>query len=232
MPESFYERTGSLVSPGDIFESLPYIRVPKPLRVARKPAYTLPKGFLNKVKGEIREIFEVGKQTTNPPMNFLPPGEEILVNAKIASAIFLTWGSEVEDDQRRGSLHKRDWLIAPVFPLADLKGIKVPETDIFMVDAIRGGTSPRFFPLDVLPGTTEEPYVDFRKICALSANHFEDALREWRLSGKALNDLYHHLIWFFTRKKIFFEPVKCSNCGELVDLGIVFEGQPVEPDKA
>jgi hypothetical protein len=231
MPESFYEKPGSLLSPGDIFKSLPYIRVQKPLKIARKPSLTLPKGFQGRIKGELREIFEAGQQTISPPINFLPPGEEVLVNAKIARAIFLTWGSEVEDDQRRGSLHKRDWLIAPVFPLADLKDIKVPQTEIFMVDAIREGKSPRFFPLEGLPGTQEELYVDFRKICTLSANYFDNGSREWRLAHKALNDFYHHLIWFFTRKRIFFEPLKCSNCGEFVDLEIIFEGQPIEPEK-
>src|SRR5208282_2902154 len=172
MTEAFYENSGSLLSPGDLFNSLPYVRVHHPLAVARKPAYTLPKSFVNKLTGELREIFEVGKHEPHPPFHFKPPGEEILVGAKTAGAIFLTWGSEVEDDQRRGSLHKKDWLIAPIFPMSDLIGIKVPETDILMSDAIRSGTSPRFFPLLPLPGTENELYVDFRKIGALSAKHF------------------------------------------------------------
>jgi hypothetical protein len=230
MPDFFYEKPGSLLSPGDIYRNLPYIRVMRPLRVARKPSQTLPKGFQGRVKGELREIFEAGEHILSPPISFAPPGEEVLVNAKIAKAIFLTWGSEVEDDQRRGSLHKKDWLIAPVFPLADLKGTKVPSTEIYMVDAIVAGMSPRFFPLEALPGSDGGDYVDFRKICSLSANYFEDSPREWRLGPKALNGFYHHLIWFFTRKKIFFEPLKCTKCGELVDLEIAFEGQPLEPD--
>ena len=231
MPESFYEKPGSLLSPGDIFKSLPYIRTQKPLRIARKPSHTLPKGFQGRIKGELREILEVGQPGISPPINFRPPGEEVLANAKIARAIFLTWGSEVEDDQRRGSLHKRDWLIAPVFSLSELKDIKVPQTEILMVDAIREGKSPRFFPLEAFPGTQEELYVDFRKICTLAADYFDHGSREWHLTHHALNDFYHHLIWFFTRKRIFFEPLRCSNCGELVDLEIEFEGQPIEPER-
>lgn len=229
MSEPFYENAGSLLSPGDLFDSLPYIRVPKPIKVARKPAHTLPKGFQGRV-GEIRELFEVGKDRPNPPFKFEAPGEEILVTAKLARAVFLTWGSEVEDDQRRGSLHKKDWLIAPAFPIAELKSIKAPGTEIMMADIIRGGSSPRFFPLAAHPTTGEELYVDFRKICPLSANSFDGVQREWRLAGRALNDFYHHLIWFLTRKHIFFEPIRCGACGAEVDLGLVFEGQPVEPE--
>ena len=149
------------------------------------------------------------------------------MHAKIAKAIFLTWGSEVEDDQRRGSLQKRDWLIAPVFSLNDLKDVKVPETDMFMVDAIRDGKSPRFFPLDAFPGTEEELYVDFRKYA-----HYRQAISKTHHGNGtapiALNDFYHHpLIWFFTRKRIFFCPAKCDNCGELVDLGWCLKANPL-----
>ena len=98
-----------------------------------------------------------------------------------------------------------------------------------MSDAIRSGTSPRFFPLPPLPRTQIELYVDFRKIGSLAANHFEGIPRTWRLAHRALNDFYHHLIWFFTRKKLFFEPVRCNNCGAQVDLDTAFEGQPIEP---
>lgn len=233
MAEPFYEKAGSLISPGDIFHRLPYQRVPKPLRVARRIAYSLPKS--SKIQGELRVILEVGKDTPKPDFDFDPPGEEILSNAKMAKAIFLTWGSEVEDDERSGKLHKKDWLIAPVFPLSPLQEAKVvdPFTRgvITMADAIRAGKSPKFFPLSSLPNEgKEEYYVDFRKICPLAATHFQGIPRQWRLSRVALNDFYHQLIWFFTRKQIFFEPIKCTSCGAPVDLGLTFEGQAVEPE--
>jgi len=38
----------------------------------------------------------------------------------MSGAVFLTWGSEVEDDERGGKLHKKHWLIAPAFSLGNL----------------------------------------------------------------------------------------------------------------
>ncbi len=230
MAEPFYENADPLISPGDIFDRLPYHRVPKPLRVARK--VTLPKS--SKIQGEVRVIHEVGKDIPKPDFNFDPPGEEILSSAKMAKALFLTWGSEVEDDERSRELHKKDWLIAPVFPLSPLKEAKVVDrasgTVIGVADVIRNGKSPKFFPLPSLPNEgVEEYYVDFRKICPLAATHFQGIPRHWRLSRLALNDFYHQLIWFFTRKQIFFEPIKCKSCGSFVDLGLTFEGQAVDP---
>jgi len=232
MAEPFYDKTGSLMSPGDIFDKLPYHRVPKPLTVARRPRFTLPKSF--RIRGELREVFELGKHTPDPDFHFEPPGEDILSNGKVAKAIFLTWGSEVEDDERGGKLHKKDWLIAPLFPLSPLEGHKVedPSTGglIKISDAIRAGKSPKFFHLLPIPDEgAEEYYVDFRKICPLAATFFQDTPRRWRLSGLALNDFYHQLIWFFTRKRIFFQPVQCKKCGSPVDLGVTFEGQAVNP---
>ncbi len=156
----------------------------------------------------------------------------------MAKAIFLTWGSEVEDDQRSGKLQKKEWLIAPVFALSALKSAEFIDhltgQRVNLVEAIRGGRSPKYFPLQPLPGDSEPLgyYVDFRRLCSLAATHFVNVPREWRLGGAALNDLYHQLIWFFTRREIFFRPIRCKGCGSLVDLGIVFEGQPVEPEEA
>ncbi len=235
MADAFYERAGSLISPGDIFDRLPYLKVPKPIRVARKFSGSLPKSI--KVMGELREIFQYDRDTVSPPFNFDPPGEEILSNAKMAKAIFLTWGSEVEDDQRSGNLHKKEWLIAPIFPLSELKAIEFKDSktgrQLNLADAIQEGKSPKYFPLRPLPGDLEPIgyYVDFKRICPLAATHFGNAPRDWRLNSAALNDFYHQLIWFLTRREIFFRPIQCKGCGKPVDLGIVFEGQPVEPEE-
>jgi len=224
MPPSFYEKAGSLLSPGDIFERLPYIRVPKPLRIARKVRFSVSRKF--PLQGELREILELDKHEPDPPFNLEPmgEGEELLANGKMAKAIFLTWGSEVEQDERHGDLHKKEWLIAPVFSLA-----RCPAESAAI---IRNGKSPRFFPIPHLPSEAGlDYYVDFRRICSLAASHFQQLPRQWRLSPVALNDFYNQLLWFFTRKKIFFGPVECNKCGNSVDLGVVFEGQPINPDE-
>ncbi len=236
MVDPFYEKAGSLISPGDVFDRLPYVRVPKPLQVARKFSGSLPKSL--RVKGELREVFEYGRDALDPPANFDPPGEEVLSNAKMAKAIFLTWGSEVEDDQRSGSLRKKEWLIAPVFPLSALEGKEFRDLragkQVHLVQAIQAGKSAKYFPLKPLPSDSERMgyYVDLRRLCPLAATHFVDAPRDWRLGAAAMNDFYHQLIWFFTRREIFFRPVQCKNCGNAVDLAVVFEGQPVEPEES
>jgi hypothetical protein len=232
MAEHFYEKTGKLISPGDIFEMLPYVRVPKPLRVARKIRYTFKDGT---VQGELREILEVGKHKPTPDFDFSPPGEDVLSNGKMSRAIFLTYGSEVEGDERGGNLHKKEWLIAPVFSLSVFEGKTLADPitgDIInLVDAVRDRKSPKYFPLEPLPGQDSLGYyVDFRRICALAATHFQEAARPWRLGQVALNEFYHQLIWFFTRREIFFQPIQCNKCGARVDLNIVFEGQPVDPE--
>jgi hypothetical protein len=232
MSEPFFTAVGSLISPGDLLGPLPYTRVPHPLKVARKVARTLPKGFA--IQGELREILDPGVHAPSPAFNFDPPGEEILARSPKAMAVFLTWGSEVDDDKRGGGLHKKHWLIAPVFPLSDMNqeiNDRISGKTFRMADVIRGGQSPRFFPLPPLPNEISEgSYVDFRKICPLSASYFEDVPRPFRLSPIALNDFYHQLIWFFTRRKLFFSPIECPKCGEPVDLNVVFEGQPLDPD--
>jgi len=234
MMQDFYNKAGSLISPGDIFGELPYIRVPKPLRVARKFPGSLPKGI--RLQGDLHEIFEYGKHSPSPAFNFDPPGEDVLSNAKMSKAIFLTWGSEVEGDERSGQLHKKEWLIAPVFHLGQLAGRTVYDEktgqQVNLVNAIRDGKSPKYFPLQPLPGDADPHgyYVDFRRLCPLAATHFQGAARTWRLSPPALNDFYHQLIWFFTRREIFFRPITCQGCGGTVDLGIVFQGQAVDPE--
>ncbi len=88
----FYVNAGSLVSPGDILDLLPHSRIPRPLRVARKFSGSLPKG--SRIQGEVREVFEVGKHEPKPQFNWDPPGEEILCNARMARAVFLTWAAK------------------------------------------------------------------------------------------------------------------------------------------
>jgi hypothetical protein len=234
MPEGFYQNAGKLISPGDLLDLLPYIRVPRPLKVFRKASFTLPAKYV--VQGELGQAFEAGKHSPSPPLDFSPKaGEHGLVTTKMSKAIFLTWGSEVEDDERSGQLHKKDWLIAPLFPLAELN-VNIPNAQtgstINMADAIRSLKTPKFFPLPSLPeGESTEWYVDFRKIGSVSATYFPDMHRTWRLSPTAINDFYSHLMWFFTRQRMFFSPVPCGNCGQAVDLRVVFEGQAINPNE-
>lgn len=140
-------------------------------------------------------------------------------------------GSEVEDDERSGKLDKKYWIIAPIIPItAELRKQRIPGTDEAFADVIHGNKSPRFFCLPTLPDDQSDYYVDFRKMCPISASHVRAAPRTWRLSRTALNDFYQQLMWFFTRKKIFFSSLKCYACGSYVPSDIIFEGQPIDPE--
>jgi hypothetical protein len=232
---SFYIPAGTLLSPGDLFDYAPYSRLQTPLKVARKPAFSLPKTY--HISGELRELLDPAKDSFKPPLNFAPPGEETLATVKMARAIFLTWGSEVEDDERRGQLQKKDWLIAPVFPLSDLENVFVPQDGenprIRMVQAIQEKKSPRFFPMEPYPDDEAGSgyYADFRKLSCIPASQLHQLSRKIHLSPQALDGFYHHLIWFFTRKRVFQQPYLCPECGKAVDLGMTFEGQPLDAEQ-
>lgn len=230
MPLPFYEPCGSLISPGDILDRLPPVKLPSSIRIARRWSYNLPGRY--RVKGELHEVLELGKDLDPRDSGLGAAGEVVLVRTRLSRAIFLTWGSEVEDDERSGKVDKRDWLIVPVLSITpEHQRQKIRDTEESVADAIRANRSARFFYVPSLPDEPAgEYYVDFRRICPVAAGHVRQIVRSWRLSAGALNDLYHQLIWFFTRKRVFFEPLKCGACGAGVDLNVIFEGQPVNPD--
>jgi hypothetical protein len=229
MSPSPYQPSGSLISPGDILDKLPPVKLPTAIKVARKWAYNLPAKF--QVKGELHDVLEVGKNLTLQDSKLGGMGEQVLVATKTSRVIFLTWGSEVEDDERSGKLDKKHWLVAPITPITDELRRQRTENGETIADAIVGNKSPHFFYLPCLPGDEpSEYYVDFRKICPVAASHVQRIDRKWRLSSLTLNDFYHQLMWFFTRQKIFFEPLSCSTCGARVESNVIFEGQPVEPE--
>src|SRR5271165_1015461 len=116
MSLTFYEPCGSLISPGDILDKLPPVKLPAVLRAARKWSYNLPPRY--PVRGQLHEVLEIGKDLDAKASQLETSGEQILVTAKAAKAIFLTWGSEVEDDERTGKVARKDWLIAPIIPIS------------------------------------------------------------------------------------------------------------------
>jgi hypothetical protein len=230
MSVSFFEPCGSLISPGDILDKLPPVKLPATIRIARKWSQNLPAKY--RVRGELHEVMQLGNDLSMEDSLLDAAGEQVLVAAKMSRAVFLTWGSEVEDDERSGKVDKKDWLIAPILPIPpDAYKQKIPATGETMADAIKGNKSARCFYVPSL--SSEEPgdyYVDFRRICPIAAGHVRKITRNWRFSPSALNDFYHQLIWFFTRKRVFFEPLECHSCGAKVDLNLIFEGQPLDPE--
>jgi hypothetical protein len=230
MPPSFYEPCGSLISPGDILDKLPPVKLPPTFRVARKWSQSLPPKY--RVRGELHEVMEIGKDLSVEDSLLNGAGEKILVAAKTSRVVFLTWGSEVEADERGGKVDKKFWLVAPILVIPpEAYQQKISAAGETTADAIRGNKSPRCFYIPSLPGeATGDYYVDFSKICPVAAGHVRKIARNWRFSPYSLNDFYHQLIWFFTRKKVFFGPVECHACGAGVDMNLIFEGQPLDPE--
>jgi hypothetical protein len=203
MSSSFYDPCGSLISPGDILDKIPPVKLPATIKVARKWSQNLPAKY--SVQGELHEVLELGKNLNSSDLRFDSTGEQVLVHTKTTRVIFLTWGSEVEDDERAGKLHKKNWLIAPVVPIgAELRDHQT-ETGETIADAISGNKSPHFFYLPGLPNDDpNDYYVDLRKICPVAASHVQRIERKWRLSGPALNDFYQQLnVVFHTPEGLF-----------------------------
>ena len=164
MSLSFYEPCGSLISPGDILDKLPPVKLPATLRVARRWSQNLPPKY--RVRGELHEVMQLGKDLTAEDSLLDAAGEQVLVATRTSRAVFLTWGSEVEDDERSGKVDKKDWLIAPILPIpSEAYKQKIPATGETMADAIKGNKSARCFYVPNLSGEgAADYYVDFRKI--------------------------------------------------------------------
>src|SRR5712664_3022761 len=96
---SFYAHPTDLVSPGDIFLEIPIpISVP-PLKVARKSKFNPPAKF---GKQDLRRIYEIPREVhALPDLHHKSKiGEEMIVTTRVGPAIFLSWSSQVESDER------------------------------------------------------------------------------------------------------------------------------------
>jgi hypothetical protein len=165
------------------------------------------------------------------------PGEDVLAPTRTHKAIFLTWGSDVESDERRfaenGKIKGRSWLAAPVHPLANIPAANTeidPETNekVSIQELIRRSKILHSFYLPAFPGTEPpvEYYADLKNITNIGAGFFMEAraTRIVTLTMEALNELFTQLVWVFTRAELLFRPIRCE-CGRDVRVDVRFEGQ-------
>jgi hypothetical protein len=234
---AFYARPTQLISPGDIFPEIPITVSVPPIKVARKSKYNPPAKFGPQ---DLRRIFKLPEEAAlvaNLRLS-MRPGEEALVTTRVGPAIFLSWGSQVEADERdlrdQSKPKNKSWLAAPIYKLNDVPEDAVledPDTRerINLRDVVRQNRSHNYFFLAPFPDRDEstEYYVDFRKICSVGIAFFLDSKekRVATLTGDTLNTLFSRLMWFFTRAEYFFQPIQCGNCGHSVSIDIRFEGQ-------
>ena len=238
----FYARPTDLISPGDIFPEIPIsISVP-PIKVVRKSKFTAPAKFGSQ---DLRRIYTLPQDAASLADLRIrtKAGEETLATTRVGLAMFLSWGSQVEADERdlrlKGKAQNKGWLAAPVFDLYDIPEeavIEDPEThqQLKIRDVVRANASHNYFYLPSFPASQDqkEYYVDFRKICAVGINFFIETktARIATLSVESLNDLFSRLMWFFTRAEYFFRPIECPICKQNVPIDIRFEGQNVNAE--
>src|SRR5208337_240138 len=132
---AFYAHPTSLVSPGDIFPEIPISLVVPPLRVVRKSKFT-PKAKFG--QQDLRRVFTLPVDSGNLGATTIATksGEDTLANTRVGLALFLSWGSQVEADEREvsrsGEPKRKAWLAAPIYSLLDIPEKAVvldPETD-------------------------------------------------------------------------------------------------------
>lgn len=232
----FYAHPTPQVSPGDIFPEIPISASVHPLRILRKSKLNPPAKFGPQ---DLRRVFTIpDDQTLVQDLHLIgKQGEEAIVTTRMRPAMFLSWGSQVEADERDASQAKKTsgkaWLAAPIYSLGDIPEqavIQDPETheEINVRDVVRTNRSHNYFYLPPFPSSEgAEHYVDFRKIQPVAMSFFTAtaSARLVTLTEDSLNLLFSRLMWFFTRAEYFFQPLKCGNCGQMVAVDVRFEGQ-------
>ena len=229
-----YAHPTELISPGDIFPSIPFPIVVSPLKVARRAGHR-PRG--GRGPADFRQIYTLPEEEPNDLHLSTSEGEETLAITRCVKGMFLAWGSDVEDDERRfadrGRVGKRGWLAAPIYRLAEIPGNNTaidPDTHepAPVRDLIRRGKILQAFYLPPFPEIEpeDEHYVSLRDITNVGAQFFREAKpnRIVTLTMDELNELFTQLVWVFTRAELLFRPIQCE-CGREVRVDVRFEGQ-------
>ena len=229
-----YARPTGLISPGDISPSIPFPIVVSPLKIARRSGHQPRAGG---GPADFRQIYTLPEQQPENLRLTTPEGEEALATTRALMAMFLTWGSDVEDDERRfadrGRIGRKGWLAAPIYSLLSIpeqnteidreSGERLPIREL-----IRRGKILHAFYLPPFPGAeaTAEHYVSLRDITNVGAQFFREsaATRIATLTLDSLNELLTQLVWLFTRAELLFRPIRCE-CGREVRTDVRFEGQ-------
>jgi hypothetical protein len=232
-----YAHPTTLLSPGDIFPSLPFNVLTSPIRIARRHAYNPPAG---RGPAEFRRIYTFPNdvaQLQGGVQIETQQGEETLATTRVVKGMLLTWGSQIEADERtienQGRVGRRGWLAAPIFRVLDVPANAMEEdplthTRIPLRDLIRQNKCRDNFYLPPFPGAQDgdEHYVELRKITPIGVQFFLDAraVRIATLTLDSLNELFSALMWSLTRAELFFRPVACE-CGREVPIDVRFHGQ-------
>jgi hypothetical protein len=121
-------------------------------------------------------------------------------HCKRARAILITWDCENEKP-------KRNWLICPVQPLADLP--KTDQTNVKKNKVLSALYLPQY--RDVLP----DSFVNFNHISTLDRDLIQNGRRIVSLSNLGRSAFYNQFIRWLTRWKL--REITCPNCSTKFD---------------
>jgi hypothetical protein len=236
---SFWNKPGKDIAPGDIFPGIILPTLIPPVRHLKKSGVNASAKYTQQQLWEMHPV----DPDAPPPGLADPGGAEVVSRARISLAMFLNWGSDVDADLVALAKGKkpagRVWLAAPVENLDKLQdekkheqpdGAKLSDRDVVRINANYN----RFF-LPPFPGDPPGHmgrFVDFKKVAPVGVQSFIDAKdnRLAAVSRDALNDMFHHLCWHFTRAEIFFHPITCVHCGGITPIDVRFKGQDIPDD--
>jgi hypothetical protein len=239
---AFWGRPTPWITPGDVFPDIPFAAAPFPLQLVKRSPINPKHGYRPNYN-----LYEYPTESDKADTDPKAPGvHDLLSQGRVSKAVFLSWGSEVEDDLRNyeqsARAGGRTWIAAPIFEVADLSsdpaGPKDPVSGALASprEIVMANRTHHCFYLKPLPDATPEHlgwYADFRKLSAVRINHFiaQKDQRIATLMGDTRNELFHQLLLFFTRARIFFGPIACEHCGQVVrtDATIEDQNQAAEP---
>jgi hypothetical protein len=233
----FWNKPGKDIAPGDVFPALVLPAAIPPISTLKKSGLNLPAKHAQQHLWERHALDPV-----DPPPEILDPsGMEIACRGRMSFAMFLTWGSDIDADLSALAGGKkpagRVWLAAPVENMeklsADKKYMQPNGEQLSDRDVVKMNANHNRFYLPPFPSASGEHlgrYVDFKKIAPAGIQAFIQLKhnRAASLTNDALNDMFHHLCWHFTRAEIFFHAITCVHCGGETPLDIRFSGQEIE----
>jgi hypothetical protein len=182
---SFYRPVDPELCQGDVFERIPHLLLKEQPRPLRKTTF---QG--NKTAYEMEELEE----------NMLPSTPEggalVPATCQVTRAMLLTYNCEIDKDKK----HRAVALVRPLPPT-------MPAQDRA---TIQGNQRFPFFHLPAGGPQLPESYVDFRRICTVSPQWVDSAVRLASLTEGARQAMLLQFFRFFTRveldPKIFGTP--------------------------
>ena len=236
----FWGKPTPFITPGDVFPEIPFSAAAHPVQLVKKSPISPKAGYRTNYN-----VYIFPDEASRLQVDPSKQGQhDLLAQGRITKAMFLSWGSEVEDDLRSiaqsGRTGGKTWIAAPIYQVSELptdRTFAAPETEAFvsMREIVMSNRTHHCFYLKPLPNAPSDDlgwYVDFRRIGAVRVDHFiaQKDRRLATLMGDTRSELFQQLLLFFTRARLFFGPIMCDKCGTPLNLDMPIEDQNEEAE--